>query len=83
MNEYQECVFQYIMERQYGEMMKGEEYRAARGRLKEAEDPLWKTLTKKQKKKYDEILYRMADVSTMERKQTFQDAIQALKSLAR
>ena len=81
MNEYQKCLFQYIIEKKFPNLRDRPDYRAAREAVQEAEEKLLEMLTDQQKEQFEQYADRFAYMSWIELEQLFQETMTACQSL--
>ena len=81
MNEYQKCLFQYIIENKFSDLRDRRDYQTAREAVQEAEEKLWETLTDQQKEQFEQYTDRSAYRSWIELEQMFQETMTACQAL--
>ena len=81
MNEYQKCLFQYIIENKFSDLRDRRDYQTAREAVQEAEEKLLEMLTDQQKEQFEQYTDRCAYMSWIELEQLFQEAMTACHAL--
>ena len=81
MNEYQKCLFQYIIEKKFPNLRDRRDYRAARESVQEAEEKLLEMLTDQQREQFEQYTDRSAYMSWIELEQLFQETMTACHAL--
>ena len=81
MTELQECLYQYISDRQYPALQKDEEYMSAQLIRNEAENVLSSGLTEEQKRLFSQYMDEENHLVSLELRHIFQETLRIMQSL--
>ena len=81
MTELQECLYQYISDRQYPALQKDEEYMSAQLIRNEAENVLSAGLNEEQKRLFSQYMDEENHLVSLELRHIFQETLRIMQSL--